>query len=330
MTSIAAIGLQSRCMTLAGQAPVPLRASASGDDDDKYAKANGQKSDTVALSLRDLNSKDVAALMRSPFQIYLCFLMAGTVIYYLLGGNLMQADAADLLGYVSTILETLGLLVLQYKIKSQGSVKGISGMTMAMYALVFLSREYLLLPECSWLFINGWAVEILQLPSILIVFDILYSVFKSHKDTYQEELDVLKLKHVVPTCVGLAIVLHPHFAQGEWHSFLWTSYLYLDVCALLPQIVMMASSGGKVEAPIAHFVAATALRWVIDLWFWYFDFDLGPQGWYKGINLSGWLIVFFHIVSLCLVADFMYYYIKARLSGSKLNSDVDVGAIIDV
>merc|ERR1719487_2831593 len=304
-------------------ASCPPCARATGDNDNKYAKCNG-------LSLRDINSKDVAALMRSPFQIYLCFFMAGTVIYYLLGGNLMQADAADLLGYVSTILETLGLLVLQYKIKAQGSVKGISGMTMAMYAIVFVSRQYLLIPAQSWLFIDGWAVEVLQLPSMLIAFNILYSIFKVHKDTYQEEFDVLNIKYIVPSCVALAMVLHPHFAQGEWHSFLWTSYLYLDVCSLLPQVVMMAKSGGKVEAPIAHFVAATALRWVIDLWFWYFDFDLGPQGWYKGINLSGWLIVFFHIVSLCLVADFMYYYIKARLSGSKLNSDVDVGADIDV
>merc|ERR1719487_2386617 len=175
-------------------ASCPPCARATGDNDNKYAKCNG-------LSLRDINSKDVAALMRSPFQLYLCFFMAGTVIYYLLGGNLMQADAADLLGYVSTILETLGLLVLQYKIKSQGSVKGISGMTMAMYALVFLSREYLLLPECSWLFINGWAVEVLQLPSMLIAFNILYSIFRTHKDSYLEDLDVLSLQYIVPLCV---------------------------------------------------------------------------------------------------------------------------------
>jgi hypothetical protein len=312
--------------------PLPLRASATGDGDDKYAKANGQKGDSMVhgISLRDINSKDVAALMRSPFQLYLCFLMAGSVVYYLLGGNFMRADAADLLGYLSTIFETLGLLVLQYKIKNQGSVKGISGMTIAMYSLVFVSRQYLLMPERSWLFIDGWAVEALQLPSILITFDILRSVFQTHKSTYQQDLDVLSIKYIVPVCLALAIILHPHFVQGEIHSFLWTSYLYLDVCSLLPQIVMMAKSGGKIEAPIAHFVAATALRWVIDLCFWYFDFDLGPQGYYKGINFSGLLIVAFHILSLCLVADFMYYYIKARLGGSNLSDGLDVGVIVEV
>jgi len=331
MVSIAAFGLQSRSMAAA----LPRHANATGDDDDKYAKAKGlmtKSCDALAkLSLRDLEGKDAAALVRSPLQVYICFLMGGSVLYYLLGGNLMRADAADLLGYMSTICETLGLLVLQYKIKSQASVKGISGMTVAMYALVFFSRQYLLLPERSWLFIDGWAVEVLQLPSILIVLDILWSVLKTHRSTYQEDLDVLNIKYIVPACVGLAIVLHPHFAQGEWHSFLWTTYLYMDVFALLPQIVMMAKSGGKIEAPIAHFVAATAIRWMIDLCFWYFDFDLGPQGYYKGVNLSGMLIVAFHILSLCLVADFMYYYIKARINGSRLSEDLDVsGAILEV
>jgi len=329
--SIAASGLQSRSMA----ADLPLYANATGDEDDKYAKAKNpitKSCDALAsLSLRDLNGKDAAALMQSPFQAYLCFLMAGSVLYYLLGGSLMRADSADFLGYMSTICETLGLLVLQYKIKSQASVKGISGMTIAMYALVFVSRQYLLLPERSWLMIDAWTVEALQVPSILIVFDILYSVFKTHRSSYQEELDVMNIKYIVPSCIALAVVLHPHFQQGEWHSFLWTTYLYMDVFALLPQIVMMAKSGGKIEAPIAHFVAATAIRWMIDLCFWYFDFNLGPQGYYKGVNMSGILIVAFHLLSLCLVADFMYYYIKARIGGSKLSDDLDLSdAVLEV
>jgi hypothetical protein len=253
-----------------------FHANETGDDDDKYAKAKGPISTScdalASLSFRDMNGKDVAALVRSPFQAYLCFLMAGSVLYYLLGGDLRRADAPDILSFMSTICETLGLLVLQYKIQTQGSVKGISGMSIAMYAIVFVCRQYLLMPERSWLLIDGWTVEALQIPSVLIVMHILYSVFKTHRSTYQEELDVLKITYIVPGCIALAIILHPHFQDGEWHSFLWTSYLYMDVFSLLPQIVMMAKSGGKIEAPIAHFVAATAIRWLIDLGFWYFDF----------------------------------------------------------
>ena len=55
-----------------------------------------------------------------------------------------------------------------------------------------------------------------------------------------------------------------------------------------------------------HFVAATAVSRLIDLWFWYFRFDLGPQGYVLGFNYSGSLIVLCHFVNLGLIADFMY------------------------
>jgi len=332
MTSNVDFGLQVR--SKAGHTMLPLHANAPGSDENKYAKGKGQESgsfelsksgDMIAgLSLKNISSKDVAALMRNPFQVYLCFVMAVSIVYYLLGGNLMLAQGDELLGYPSTILETLGLLVLRHKIKSQASVKGISGMTMAMYGLVFVSRQYLLMPEMSWYFMDAWAVEVLRLPSIMIVFDSLRDIFKTHKSTYQEELDVLRMKYIVPVCIGLAFVIHPKLPEGEWQSFVFASYAYLDVGALLPQVVMMARSVGKVEAPIAHFVAATAFRWGIDLWSWYFNLDLGPQGWYKGINVAGLLIVATHILALLLVADFMYFYIKARISGSKLTDDLEV------
>merc|ERR1719162_958806 len=118
--------------------------------------------------------------------------------------------------------------------------------------------------------------------------------------------------YLVPGCLVAAALVHPSLQQGALYSFGWTSYLYLDVLALLPQVVMMAKGGGKIEAPIAHFVAATALSRMVDLEYWFFEFDLGPQGYWNGFNYSGWLIVIVHVLSLLLVADFMYYYLKAR------------------
>lgn len=233
------------------------------------------------------------------------------MLYHLLGGRLNQATAEDLLGYVSVIAEALGLLMLRSKIVGQGSVSGISGMTVCMYALVYMMRELLLLPPLEWQALDGWAVEVLQLPSILMILDITRSVFVGYRNTYQEDLDVLKMQYLVPGCIALALLLHPTFTQGFAYSCCWTAYLYMDVIALLPQIVMMARGGGKVEAPIAHFVAATALRWGVDLSFWYYSFDLGPQGYIGNFNYSGWLIVAVHVLSLVFVADFMYYYIKA-------------------
>lgn len=248
--------------------------------------------------------------------------MLGSVVYYSLGGNLMSARMPDKLGMASTIMETLGLLMLQHKIACKGNVKGISGMSIGTYAIVYTLRQFLLVPSFTWYELDSWTVEVLQLPSIVIVFDVLRSVFVTHKKSYDEELDVVSMKCLVPGCVIAAVLVCPRLAPGLLYSICWSIYIYLDVFALMPQVVMMARGGGKVEAPIAHFVAATAVRWMVDLWFWTYNFDLGPQGYYNGWNLSGWIIIVLHVLSLLLIADFMYYYLKARCNGNAFSEDL--------
>lgn len=295
------------------------------DNDDKYNKASKARDPPLVFSLRDVTGKDVEAFLQSPFQVYMGFLMMCSVVYYCLGGSLKKANILDDLGFISTIAEGFGLLWLRVKIQRQGSVAGISGMTMIMYAIVYVLREWLLMPPSfSLLHIDGWAVEVLQLASLLMVLDVLKSIFVTYRSSYQEDLDVLKIMYLIPACLILAAPLHPQFRQGTWYSICWTGYLHLDCLALLPQVVMMARGNGRVEAPISHFVAATAVSRVVDLTFWYYDFDLGPQGYFHGFNYSGYLIVMWHVINLVIVADFMYYYIKARLSGSKFSEDLEL------
>lgn len=303
--------------------------------DDSYSAMQAKKSARLApgtietmesLSLRSINTKDASVLLRSPFKLYACFLMACSFLYYSLGGRVSAASTQDLIAMASVVAETIGLLLLQQKIGHQGSVNGISGMTVGMYSLVYTLRQIMLLPPLTLLAIDGWAIELLQLPSILIVFYSLRSVFMTHRSSYQEEDDWLKMQYLVPVCVVLALIISPQFEPGPLFSFFQATYMYLDMVALMPQVVMMsnmARAGKKVEAPIAHFVAATALREVSDLWVWLLDFDLGDQGWcnFLGyhINYSGWICVLSQVLAVLLVADFMYYYFKARLSGASLS-----------
>jgi len=201
---------------------------------------------------------------------------------------------------------------------------GISGMSMTMYALTYTMRLWELWPRSSRNLLNNWAVEVLSLASLLMVCDILKLIYVNYRKTYQEDLDVLKVKHLVLGCVVVAALFHPTFSDGFLFSYLWTLGFYIDVVALMPQVVMMARGGGSVEAPISHFVAATTLSRCVDLWWWSEGegIDLGPQGYVFGVNYSGWLIVLVHLLSFMLVADFMYYYTKARLAGSALSEDL--------
>merc|ERR1719161_2966480 len=168
---------------------------------------------------------------------------------------------------------------------------------------------------------DGILLEMMQVVSLPLVLEILWLTFAKYRSSYQEDLDAMKVKYLVPGCIVLAFVLHPNFVQGYGYSMCWTISFYVDVLALLPQVVMMTFGNGTVEAPIANFVAATAFSRVVDLCFWYLRFDLGPQGWMFGFNFSGYLIVFWHLVSLGLIADFLYYFIRAKFAGSSLMED---------
>lgn len=272
--------------------------------------------------------KDLKLFLQNTSAVYACFLLAVVTVYYALGGSFMNARGADQLRYASVVAEALGLLVLRRKIERQGRVTGVSGMTFTMYALVYTLRLVAFAPESAD--VDDWSLEVLAFGSLLLVLDVCRMVFVNHKKTYQEELDVLKVKYLAPACVLLGVLIHPDLRSGVWFNCCWTVCLYLDVVALMPQVVMMSMGGGKVEAPIGHFVAATALSRSVDLWYWFYMFDsVGPEDTPPGsFHYSAWLIVLAHMLHLLLVADFMYYYMKGRvqgmLSAEGCSSTVDV------
>lgn len=273
-------------------------------------------------------SKEIAILKKNPFHLYAAFLTVFYSCYFLVGGHLGSklSTIEDKLGHISCILEQSGLIALQWKVSLRGHVKGLSGMSMIMITLSYSMREFETFYAASvpWVTINGMAIEMLQIVSCLLAYVNLWTIFKTYRTTYQEDLDVLKVKYLIPGCVLLGLVLQPHFRQGWKYSLSWAVSFYIDVLALLPQVVMMQRGGGKVEAPIAHYVAAMAFSRTSDLIFWCFRWNLGPQGWWKGINVSGIMIISIHIVSLLLVADFMYFYVKARIHGRMMTEDMEI------
>lgn len=269
--------------------------------------------------------KDLLRLLTSPNQLYVIFMLASYLYYASYGARLARASTDYKLGYLSCIAETLGLLIIRHKVVQRKDARGISGMTMVMYTISYVLREYVMSPTDTWYRKpDEWLTAVIQTPSVFLAAEAAWLVFRTYKETYQREADILKVFNLLPGCVVAAFVLHPLFREGRAHSILWAFYMYVDAFALLPQLVMMAraENGGIVEAPLAHFVAATAFSRTIDLWFWYFDMDLGPQGYMFGFNFSGYLIVTVQVFTLALMADFMYYYMRARLSGCGLSEDL--------
>jgi hypothetical protein len=287
------------------------------DDDDKYAKlaAKGQSNSQAFDKLGYFFETVPLHLF-----IFICFALLSGFTFTLIG---VSFDVNLTERFCALQLEILGLVLLREKIKSRNSASGISGMTFLMYAMVYFCRIGIALQSgiMPSVFDKDFQLKDLDLDvtlgfcSFLLVLDILKSVFLTYRNTYEEELDVLKMWYLLPVCWSLSLLVRPQFEAWSFeYAYCFASTFYMDVLALMPQVVMMAKSGGKVVTPVANFVAVTSIARCGDLMnsliFLYETSSSNPLS--RQDLTSFWISVATQLVHLVLVADFMYYYVKAR------------------
>jgi len=305
---------------ISGQMQVTPPPCDMPDFDDKYNKSNKQRPDPLE-KYNSAMSIFTSIVEKVPMQFcaaWMCFVVVCFLVLHFVLGVTFDPNMIERFGALQ--LEILGLSMLRRKIRLQNSVKGISGMTFLMYAATYAVRIGLSAPP-------NWSFEwkdvdpdvTLGAISLLLVLDIVKSIFLTHRSTYQEDIDVLKAWYIIPACWTVGILVRPHFAQWSWvFGYCWSSCLYMDVLALMPQVVMMSRSGGTVEAPIANFVAATTVSRCGDLL--HSLIYLGSVRVHE--PFSYWMAVSVQMVHILLVADFMYYYLKARAANGLLNMEI--------
>merc|ERR1719453_231081 len=197
------------------------------DDDDKSLKElkQGPSFFYVLLAILPCHStctKQFIDFLKNPLKVYTFFLACTGVFYYFVCGGVAAWE--DFIGYNSCILEAYGLISVYRKIQSDRSVMGISGNSLIMFAISYGLRqcEALVMSSRFRLTKRAVALEALQFASIPLVLSLLWAVYKTYRDTYQEALDKLKVTYLLPACVVMAFILTPRFKQGEMYSYCWS------------------------------------------------------------------------------------------------------------
>lgn len=225
---------------------------------------------------------------------------------------------ADFLTYLSMAAESLGLLMLRYKIRNSENVNGISGQSLCIFAIDYISRATVI-PSFTTRAFCFWGLKVLDMISLILILDVLRCIFVTYRKTYQKEFDRAKAMYIVLGAVCLALVYHPS-GLSKSHPFGKSLEMYLDTLALLPQIVMMVCQSERVQAPIAHFIAGTSISRISDLLYWSHKYAFWTHPF--SMTFSMWVVISCHATQLLLVADFLYLYAKAFLTTRSLTTDI--------
>jgi len=253
---------------------------------------------------------------------WLSFVVIGSWVYH----EIAEKEFTAVLT-LSVMVQALAFSFLQMQISNSRSVSGISGKALTMHAIKLCCRL------CSSLFLDGylptdksgdWIYQLGDMLSLLMVLQILYSVYGAYKSSYQFEADTLDIRNLVMGAVVLAVLIHPDMNSWAPMDIVWTTHLYVDAIAMVPQLWMISQMGGVVKGFTAHYIGATMLSNFLSGLFWFYASpDLVEDE--KSLNIPGLAINGAHIVQMILLLDFGYYYGRAFLQGRCCAPTMQIG-----
>jgi ER lumen protein retaining receptor len=194
---------------------------------------------------------------------------------------------------------------------------------------VFITRLISILRHQGYLPFDktgDWFYHFVEIMSLVSVALLIYGMYGPLVSTYNEKHDKFGAYNIpsefgaayaVVPCVVIAVLLHPSLNR-EWLSdTCWTLSMYLEACAILPQIYMFqkqaADEGGTVETLTGHTVFAVGFARVFELIFWLGSFkELSDHA---GSRLPGYVLLLSQLIHLVVMADFFYYWFKSISKG---------------
>merc|ERR1719498_2380214 len=246
---------------------------------------------------------------------YMGFLMVSSIVY-------QSYDDIGLSTFLtlSVGIQFFALVCLMYQVHIQAGMQGVSMKSLIMQCFVYGLR----LSSSTWL--KGYIptdstgdglYQLLDVITLGLAGFLIWRCKTTHKATYQEQYDTLEIKPLIMACCALALLIHPDLNDRPLFDTLWTASLYIDSVSMLPQLWMMTRSGGS-QVLTSHYVAAMALSRMMNFVFWFHGYPelalIEEEGGEPGSNVAGYAVVVAHVVQLALMADFLWYYVRAFCS----------------
>lgn len=246
---------------------------------------------------------------------YIAFAGAGWWVYHVVAEQSLSGILT-----LAVMIQCLSFVLLGLKVASTRSAAGISARTLGIDALSISCRLSSTLWLDGYLPVDASGDFIYQaadLGSLTIVGYLLWQVLVVRRGSYQESSDSCTVWILLVVALVLSCLFHADQNHYPLFDILWTFGLFLDAIAMIPQVWLIAKSGGAVEALTSHYIATNAVSRLLGAAFWYIVMDdmACDKFWIQGFKHGSWGILAAHAVHFLLLADFVYYYAKACVSG---------------
>jgi len=216
---------------------------------------------------------------------------------------------------MAVMFECFALALLGLQQWSRDSSAGISARSLSLEAFSFACR----LSSTVWL--NGYLpvdasgdhiFQTVDFISLLMVLGLLYRVLVLHRKTYEADEDAFPALPLALGALVLAAIFRADMNSRPFFDTLWVAGLFVGSVSVLPQLYLIISTGGVIQACTSHYIAMTALSRILSGTFmWYARQDVTCVPYIKGFNHAVWAIMAAHLVHLLLLGDFAFYYVKA-------------------
>jgi hypothetical protein len=238
--------------------------------------------------------------------------------FYLFAERMSDLDWSVILT-LGSIFQTLGWYALLHKIMKQKSVAGVSLNSVRLLVVVYAVRLWTTVVKSGYLPVDSSGDGLYQLADffgLVIACGTWKCITDTHASTYDKSFDTLDLSTYVPICVLLAVLIHGDLNDSFVYDTLYYVSVNVETMALMPQLWMFTQGDGHVDGMTSHFVVMQTLGRICSTVFWWFG--MVEIGEFTTYNVAGKYFLGCLILQVLQSLDFMYYYLKAKVTGARM------------
>jgi hypothetical protein len=247
--------------------------------------------------------------------VYLAFAILATVSARALTDLIFSA-----LVTLSAAVAALGFVLLYLQVERRKQVMSVSVNTLYLYAGTLACRLYSTLQFSGYLPIDrsgDWLYQAIETGSLSLVVYLIMKVKRSQREAGIVGVDNCNAAVLFAFGLFLGLAIHPNLCNNRVADSMWTTALYVETVAMVPQLYLLTKLGGEVDSLQGHYIACMFVSRLLMMRFWVTCYqELKPQG--STLNLPGIGVIGSQLLQVAIFADFMYLYAKSWRTNVKL------------